>query len=208
MNQITVSVPDVTVFIPSHRPDLLDEARKSVHLQTHRSFAIATVESPLWWPGKINDAAAAVRSEFMVMLCDDDLLRPTFLERTVAKAKEGYDIVYTDAQTFGRHGSGRARMGQFSREGFVKGNPIWITSLIRTSLWRSLTPSGQRGAFAEDLLYYDRAFWYEAFKHDASAAYIPEVLWDYREDGQNGTNGIDSTYATEQFLTRYPELRP
>lgn len=200
--------PTVSVIIPSHRPALYLEARASVHAQTFREYAILSTESELWWPSKINDAARGVASEWMLFLCDDDKLRPEFLDATLAMGRQGFDVISTDVRTFGQYGGARARLGGWSLEAFRRGNPTWITTLIRTALWRQLTPPGAAGAFDEHLIWYDYGFWYECYRSGASHAHISEELWDYREDGQQGTQGVDAAAALAQIHAKYPELKP
>lgn len=194
--------PLVSVVIPSHRPEFRVQAEASVDAQTFPDRETVVRASPLWWPEKINEAVDAAQGKWVALLCDDDLLQPDFLAETVAKAEQGYDIVYTDCGTFGPYATGTATFSTFTRDRFINATPCWITTLFRKELWEAV------GGFDMEQLYYDKAFWYECFKADAAAAYIPRVLWRHREYGQHGPSGFDRTEAERRFLAKYPELTP
>lgn len=194
--------PVVSVIIPSHRPRYRVLAEASVDAQTFPDYEMIVRASPLWWPAKINDAMRAGVGEFLLMLGDDDLLHPTCLERMVAKAREGYDIVASACESFGEGQPSRvARFGDFSLAAFRAGNPVWITSLVRRELFVAL------GGFDEDQLWYDYEFWYRAFKHDASFGYLPTVEWRHREGhAGKGTSGVDADDARRRLILKHPEL--
>lgn len=194
--------PLVSVVIPSHRPEFRREAEASVDAQTFELREMVVRGSPLWWREKLNETIAAASGKYVVLLCDDDLMQPTFLAETVAKAEEGYDIVYTDCGTFGPYATGTATFSTFTRDRFIRAVPCWITTLFRKELWEKV------GGLDMDQIYYDKAFWYECYKADAAAAYIPRTLWRHREHGQHGPSGIDRAEAERRFLAKYPELTP
>ena len=51
------------------------------------------------WHGKFNEIIGASRREFVIPLCDDDLLAPTYVERCLEFADEA-DIVFTDRRVW------------------------------------------------------------------------------------------------------------
>jgi hypothetical protein len=193
--------PVVSVVIPSHRPQYRVLAEASVDAQTFGEREMIVRASPLWWDEKINDAVRTAVGEYVVVLGDDDLLLPTFLEKAVAKAREGFDIVVTDCETFSPTGGGIARFGDFSREAFRRGNPVWFTSLFRRDLFLEL-----RG-FDMTQLWFDYDFWYRCFKHDAAFGHVREVLWRHREGHEGkGTTGVDAGEALRLLHAKHPEL--
>lgn len=84
----------------SHRAEFLPGAIASVLAQTvpaeRRQLLVNHCTEA--YHNKFNDVAAAARGEFLVPLCDDDLLDPNFLERclSVADRAGGADIIVTD----------------------------------------------------------------------------------------------------------------
>lgn len=194
--------PVVSIIIPSHRPKFRVLAESSVDAQTFRERETIIRESPLWWPSKINDAMRAGVGEWLLFLGDDDVLLPSCVERMVAKAREGFDVVASACECFGEGRVSRvARFGDFSRAAFQRGNPVWITSLVRRDLFHSL------GGFDEGQLWYDYEFWWRCFLHDAAFGYVPSVEWRHREghDGK-GTDGIDAHEARRLLHLKHPEL--
>lgn len=51
------------------------------------------------WEGKFNEVVSASRREFIIPLCDDDLLAPTYVERCLEFADHA-DIVFTDRRAW------------------------------------------------------------------------------------------------------------
>ena len=90
--------PRVTVVILSHRPKMLPAALASLFAQTEQDFQIIVQHCKDNWATKFNEAASIARGEFIVPLCDDDLLAPTYLEEClrVAERGGGADMIYTD----------------------------------------------------------------------------------------------------------------
>lgn len=196
-----MSGPAVSVVIASHRPHYRVLAEASVDAQTFGDREMIVRASPLWWPSKINDAMRAGVGDYLLFVGDDDLLLPPYLERTIAKAREGYDVVTTACETFGDGWTRTARFGDFSFEAFRRGNPVWITSLVRRELFVAL------GGFDEQQIWYDYDFWYRCFKAQASFGYVPDVLWRHREGHVGkGTTGIDANQARALLHAKHPEL--
>lgn len=94
----------VTVVILSHRPHMVAEAFRSVTEQTYYKNHPGTIQILVqhcqeYYYGKLNEIASIAQGEYIVILCDDDMLAPTFLEELLAVvdvAKPTPDILYTD----------------------------------------------------------------------------------------------------------------
>lgn len=91
--------PRVTIVLLSHRAKFLPGALESVFAQTEQDFQIIVQHCKRNWMTKFNEAAAIAKGEFIIPLCDDDLLAPTFLADCLSASKAA-DMVYTDRICF------------------------------------------------------------------------------------------------------------
>lgn len=195
------TLPSVTVCIPSHRPHLLKEAMASVFHQTAADVQCLVSAASAYWPDKINSAVRAAAGEYIVILPDDDVLLPTFVERTVAKAREGYEVVYTD---YGRwdgttayHWPARA----WAFESFCDPmcNPLCgMTWLVRREAFLA------RGGFDPALTFADWGIAYALFASRARAYHLAEPLVLYRVHEDQSHFG--ATEGVAQLRAKYPEL--
>ncbi len=194
--------PIVSVIIPSHRPQYRVIAEASVDAQTFGERQMVVNASPLWWREKINATIRSSAGEFFLFLGDDDALLPHCLEKMMHRARQGYDVVVADCETFGEGWTRRATFGDFSREAFQRGNPVWITSLCRRSVFDEL------GGFDMNQIWFDYDYWWRAFLHGASFGHVPEVLWRHREGhAGKGTDGVDANEARRLLYEKHPTLR-
>lgn len=196
-----MSEPLVSVIIPSHRPHLLPHAEASVYAQTYRDVQLLVNHCYRYWPDKINDIAKAARGKYLVVLCDDDALNPDFIRKTVKLAEScALDITGTTIRTFGDD-SQEWYPQPFTAETFAKTSTPFITSLIRTDLWREL------GGYDPEQLFQDRDFYYRAFKRGVQTANVLEPLFLYRLHDDNGGKSLDHGEAHRVFLDKHPELK-
>jgi len=179
---------------------MLPDALASVWAQTHDDYQIIVNYSEKYWPSKINEAAAAAKGEYLLILCDDDMIAPTYLARTVQFMPHA-DIVTTELRTFGDSEQVWAPR-PYAFDHLKLTSTPWITSLVRRSLWEEL------GGYDEALIYQDWDFWYRAFKTGAKCVRIHEPLFLYRLHVSQGTKQVDQAIAREQIYTKHPELRP
>lgn len=150
LQQNIISVRDQTV--PVHRHVIgIDYARAGIVAQ-------------------VNQLAAEVETEWMVILADDDLLLQPFTEQMMAHTK-GAQVVYSRPVSVGANW--QPYRYEFSAEALRKYNFIPATALIRTDLWRRL--GGYRHVFPED---WD--FWLRALDARAHFRHVPEHNWVYR----------------------------
>lgn len=188
--------PRVTVVIQSHRAHFLPGALASVLAQTVQDVQIVVQYCEENWPTKFNEPAAIARGEFIVPLCDDDLLAPTFLEECLKVAEKG-DMIYTDRLVFfdgddPAQGIRVRQMGdaftletagpkgyyftQFPPSTFQAGASLPMTCMIRKSWWDELL------GYDPQMPHADTELWYRSAAHDPPARflYVPRPLFLYR----------------------------
>lgn len=130
MSRVTV----VTVSIPE-RHELLAQAHASLRAQTYGPvpWLIRVDEPDEWGPAHIarqrNALLAAVQTEWMAVLDDDDLLDPTYLER-VSEHFDDADVIYTYCRGF-EHPYGPFDRERLQRENFIDGECLLRTELVR-----------------------------------------------------------------------------
>lgn len=211
--------PRVTVCILSHRARFLPDAVASVLSQTiyeKEDVQLIVQHCKKNWPSKLNSALKAAIGEFIVILCDDDLLAPNFLERVLATAArgKGADIVYTDRICFQdgtrpedgirhrEHGLAymddapdRYYVTQPPAEFFELGATLPMTMLCRRSLWEKL------GGYDEHMPHADTEFFARAGFEGARMHYLPEPVFWYREHA--GQYSKELRTSMDDFLVAY-----
>ncbi len=197
--------PKVSVIIPSHRPQLLQHAIGSYIAQTlpkeQRECIVKLCEAEQYWGEKVNEAARAAVGKYYLVLCDDDKLAPTMLEKMVAKAEEGFDVVLSNAVAFGES-THNLMLPPWTRETFYDVNPAWISSLVSAELWHDI------GGYDPAQEYQDKAFWYECYVRSPRVAKIHEPLLQYRIHPDSGSRSMNHDRANQLIWKKYPELAP
>lgn len=188
------ALPKVTIVILSHRKQLVGQAEASARNQTYPNVQVVTQYDTDAWPTKLNEVVAIAKGEYIVVLCDDDVLAPTFVEETMAVALgSDADIVYTDrrafyddeepstARHFRLHGDAfdggpeqHAYRITFHVEQFLYGSSLPMTCLMRKTLWDRL---GGHDVF---MPHSDTELWYRAVEAGAVTCYLPQPLFWYR----------------------------
>ena len=164
----------VLVVVPAQlgRP-FLSETLESLSRQTRRAdeIIVAIGQTPLH--ERLNDAIDASDCDAFIVLCDDDLLEPTYIEKTVARMVEtGADVVYTDLRHFGtRDAVWIAPPPDPTPD--PDPNPLPVTSLCRKSVWAEI------GGYTLGP-YFDWDFWWSAIDAGATLAKVAEPLFLYR----------------------------
>jgi hypothetical protein len=174
-------VTAVTVSIPE-RAHLLAEAGKSLRAQTYGlvPWLIRVEEPDEWGPAHIarqrNALLAAVDTEWMAVLDDDDLFDPTYLER-VAEHFDDADVIYTYCR--GRtHPHGPYDPERLQRENFIDGECLLRTELVR-----------EAGGYPANHMVEDWQLFRRLSGMGARFACIPEQLRDHRHgDWRTVTN--------------------
>jgi glycosyltransferase involved in cell wall biosynthesis len=173
----TVTV--ITASLPSRR-DFLAEAVESVRAQTVSPAAhlIGIDYQRHGGPATLTQLARAVRTPWLAILDDDDLLDPIHLQTLLDHAVDA-EIVYSWCRVVGRGDWNPNR--EFSAEALREGNFIPITTMIKSTLvetiggWRDDTDNG----------WWDWDFWKRALEADARFICVPVVTWTYRFHGGN-----------------------
>lgn len=193
--------PRVSVVILSHRPGVLTDAMNSVVTQTFRDREMIVKFAEEYWPTKLNDAVRAASGEFVCLLCDDDMLAPTYVARTVAEIdRTGADIAYTDNDVFGIMPM-KLGMPEFSRDEVYRNCVPYVTALFRRSLWERV------GGFDGDQPYIDWDFWIRCAEAGATAVHLAgEYLYRQRVDGNNATRVMDHGAALARLKTKHPQV--
>lgn len=198
-----MTAPFITVCIPSHRPALVGEAMGSVIGQTLPGAQCLVSYSKKYWDTKFNELVAAASGEYIVLLCDDDLLHHDFLAKTLPYAEDGVDVIYTDYARVRADGEFLWQAQPWTLESFQnpKCNPLcgW-TALVRKQLWMDL------GGADPQQIYQDWDFFYRCLISGARAQYVAEPLVGYREHAQNGSHGTDHEDAMHRLHEKHPEL--
>jgi hypothetical protein len=179
------------VVVLSHRPALLREAIASVTKQVAPDVQLIVQHSGKCWPDKLNQAVAASDAEFVVPLCDDDLLAPRYVAECLRYAAQG-DLMYTDRVHFTdakrpTHGTETRMSRQAPRTkfgfgyrvtidpaSFAFGSPLPMTVMVRRSLWDDL------GGYDGALPHADTEFLYRVIASGARIVYVPQKLFYYR----------------------------
>jgi glycosyltransferase involved in cell wall biosynthesis len=180
---------DVTVITPTlpERSELLRECVASVEAQTFAPAAhLIVVDSEREGTGAtLNKLWPGVKTEWVAVLADDDLIDPHHLQTLLGMASlveyEGQaHIVYSYCRVTGRK-DGWNPNRPFSAWGVRQGtHPIPATALIRRSLiervggWRD----PEEG-------YEDQDFWKRALDVEARFVCVRRITWTYRFHGQN-----------------------
>lgn len=195
-------MPKVSIVILSHRVGMLPEAFASAQQQTFKDREIVVKFSEEYWGDKLNDAIRGCSGEYFVVLCDDDKLDPTYVERTVAELeRQRTDIAYTDNQVFGTV-KFRHALRPFSLETLQLHCVPHFTALCKKSLWF------QVGGFDGEQPYIDWDFWYRCAERGATAAYLAgEHLFWYRSTNANGSRTMDNRLALAKLKAKHPGIQ-
>jgi glycosyltransferase involved in cell wall biosynthesis len=129
----------VLVVIPTHdRTEFYREAIDSVFMQTRQADELVVTGNV--GPGvltnasladRINDAISRSDCDAFVILCDDDQLKPDYIERTAKLMEEsGVDIVYTDCTVFGDRDCEASALGEWNQTNIDRNTVPLVTSLM------------------------------------------------------------------------------
>lgn len=194
-----MTAPRATIVLLSHRASFLPGALESVFSQTEQHFQIVVQHCKDNWATKFNEAASIAKGDYIVPLCDDDLIAPTFLahclEHAEGDGRPPADMIYTDrycfknddppasgvyVQQLGEHFS-LERAGekgyyttQFPPDFFTVGATLPMTCCIRRTFWE------ERGGYDPDMPHADTEFWARAAFSKARFHYVPRPLFWYR----------------------------
>jgi glycosyltransferase involved in cell wall biosynthesis len=200
----------VSILIPSHtRVTFLREAVQSALEQTYENVEVLVMtDAPeagaedvlrdclprirfFSEPGlrrssnlKWNALAQRAEGDLLILLCDDDMLDKTFVEKTLyALKKHDADIVYTDMKVFGTQNT--VASCKWDAQAFPEYSPIPITSLFKRSVYDKV------GGYA-DIPCTDWDFWWTASEKGARAFHVGQPLFFYRTHAGQDSNSMGS----------------
>lgn len=216
----------VLVIVPVHdRLEFLAEALASIEAQTRRADEVIVTGNLLYndvaprIPAKLpvfvtvtqagiverlNRAIEVSGCDAFVVLCDDDKLAPTFLERLVGEMERtGVDVVYSDLQVFGER-NWYAPAREWNEANVNLNATPYVTALCRRRAWQ------RAGGFhAGD--FFDWLFWFRCFYTGATASHLREALFHWRLHDSNIAAAQDPAARARTlalFETWRKELRP
>jgi len=212
--------PTVSVVILSHRPEMLPKALRSVWEQTVDPQLVEVVVKfgAVYHGRKLNEALKAASGEYIVILCDDDELAPTFLRdclavmRVVNRDRVLVDFVYTDIFLFGGPDGDRPMaLPDFSLAATGQQAVPWMTALFHRSVFERL--EAQDGyAYDPDQQYLDWDLDKRMARAGMRGERIPEPLFRAREHAANGHKQMEHGWAfhlmRQKFLFRDPPKAP
>lgn len=207
--------PLVSVIIPACRPDLVEEAKASVARQTYphvetivefrekRADDTATVVAD-----KIARGVARSQGKYLIVLCDDDELAPTYCEKTVACAERtNADVVYTDVTAFGEKVNAlspdglKTRLPEFDAEILRFRTVMWMTFLITRDCWEAV------GGMDGTQPYMDWDIGLSLYERRATVVHLKEPLYRWRDHGGNGSRAMNGTEALRALRDKWPVWR-
>lgn len=169
----------ITVLTPTivGRERLLEQCRASVAAVGLQHFV--QVDHEHRGPAAIrNELAAAVDTDWLLCLDDDDLLLSHYLE-VVAPALKQADVVYTSWYLTGAPDP--QPLDAFNAELLRVQNFIPVTAAVRTETFRAV------GGF-RDVPLEDHDLWLRLLDAGARFIYVPVVCWRYRRQPGSRTD--------------------
>lgn len=197
-----------SIIIPSNRTTFVDETILSIAKQIVRPKEVVmlydihnTVEANA---DKINRGASMISADTFVVLGDDDMLHPEFLEKTLAKMEEtGCDLVSTAMEQIGLEPGIHRTVMNLDRMKEHFG--LFYTTLIRKSLWEKV---GGYDAFCGPFSDWD--FWWRCAEVGAKVEYLLEPLFIYRrhdkQDSQTLTDEM-CKWSREYILEKHRRIK-
>lgn len=209
----------ISILMPYYRlGDFLEEAVESVKAQTYENWELIVVDdcSPEKPAQEVlskekdprihifrhdsnrgayaarNTAASKSRGEFLVPLDSDDLLAPSYLEKTLNAALEtGASAVYSQVKYFGN--SDFIYVPSTDLGEIFSGHYPCNTLLMKREVYETV------GGYKEIRLVEDTEFWISAIESGFKFAFIPEPLYLYRSH-ENGTIQTNRAAVGQAFL--------
>lgn len=215
----------VLVIVPVHdRVEFLAEALASIEAQTRKADEVVVTGNLLYddvaprIPPKLptfvtvsqagiverlNRAIETGGCDAFAVLCDDDRLAPTFIEKTAdAMERTGVDIVYSDLQVFGDR-SWYAPARDWDELSVNANCTPYVTALCSRRAWE------RAGGFHPGD-FFDWIFWWRCFYTGATALHLKEALFHWRLHSNNIAKAGDPAARARTlalFASWLPELK-
>ena len=143
--------------------------------------------------------ASVAKGKYLLFLDSDDLIDPTYIEKCLDMAENGYDIVYSKARFFGRK-KGKLYLPEYQLLDFLCSNCIYVSALIRKDLFDEV------GGFDENIMQMeDWECFINLIKHGAKVYRISEELFFYRkrDDKSSKSDSAKDNEMEKSFLSIY-----
>lgn len=203
--------PTISVCILSHRPAYKAEAEASVRAQTlwaTGTVEIVSKESPEYWGNKINEVIQGSSGQFIVPLCDDDLLGdPTALEQWlgVFAARPETDFTYSNIWLFGGpDGNRELALPEWHPHEPTQRCVPWVTAMYRRELL--MTPLYDRIGYDPSLQYWDWDYANRLGKTGKIGHRVNAPLFHAREHASNGHKQMNHGLAFIKMYVKHDRL--
>jgi glycosyltransferase involved in cell wall biosynthesis len=149
-----------------------------------------------------NRGVVEARGELIVFLDADDILEPTFIERTYeALERTNAAYAYTDARTFGPRAS-LVPIRPFDGNALFEGNFIPVTALLKKSVFLEV------GGFDPSWpAHEDHELWARLFVRGHYGVLVPEPLFRYRFHGPSRNTALTEEQRRDlhaRLVLQYP----
>jgi glycosyltransferase involved in cell wall biosynthesis len=161
----------VAVIIPSagKRPEMLAEALASLDTQTVKPDEVIVMKGKGDAWERVNKGVKKSKTDTFIVLCDDDMLEPTYIEKTVeAMERYGVDIVSTPLRNIGDDTGVHA-----------PDKHPFVTSLISRRIFDIVGGYDVKAGLAADA-----DFYYGCFEQGARWEKLGDPLFLYRVHGK------------------------
>ncbi|MFN8369824.1 MAG: glycosyltransferase [Bacteriovoracaceae bacterium] len=173
------------IIVDDHSNTDTIEVLKKIENPKIRIFFLETNSGPAYCR---NYAIERTSGEYILPLDADDLIEPTFIEKTVAVLNNNpsVEIVYTEFCLFFNDNKAENQKYEkpYSLQEILIENMIPCTALFRKTSWKKV------GGFKNDLKIglEDHEFWIALLELNSTVHQIPEVLFYYRKHKIPGRN--------------------
>lgn len=167
----------ITIITPTikGRERMLEECKASVKTQTKRVKHEVILDDNKIGASKIrNQAVKNAKTEWVLFLDDDDMLKPTHIEKIAPYLKD-YDVIVTWPEYIGTPIQPQWLYQQFDPSILDKWCPWGQCAAVRRNIYLKVGGQPEKGVVFEDW-----ALWKHLYKAGAKFKVIPEILWIHR----------------------------
>jgi len=145
---------------------------------------------------KLNLGMGLAPTHVLFHLCDDDIIRPTYVEKSLGKMEQiGADIVYCDMELFGID-NGPVKALDWKLENFQETTAVYGPAIMKKKVWEAVK-------FTPQFPYMDWDFWWSACEKGFTAYHLEEYLFLYRtHPGQLGRT-VDTDLCTQEVKRKH-----
>lgn len=171
----------------------------------HLYAPVITIQNPGTEPwgicGGRNAALKYVTGDAVLPLDADDWIEPTYVEKTLAKLKDGVGIVSTQMRYFGDREGTIVKTWRRTYEAQLKYNNITVTSLV---LKEALDKAGEYDYNLRG--WEDWDMWLRILKLGYTHDYVDEVLFHYHlsDQGMNAWANRNRAHLIKYLTAKHP----